>query len=247
MRNGTQKRGLNPDTKIAIGCGVLLMLAGIAAMLILGWGLSKAMEIAEEEQKNPYRAEARITVRMHPDLQLVSSDAEAGTITFRHRPSGNEATMTYQEIAEGKWQETAGAGEPGVGDGDTGAGESAPGEPGGETPDAGELLDRVPEWLPLYPDADEILSSFIGQTKDGISGTVNLTTGDSGQEVIGYYATWFGENGYRVSNRTGYANGATWFASIIGESAEGGRSVTVGTVQEEGQTQMTISFSAGPV
>ena len=90
------KKGLSTGAKIAIGCGAVIVLGAIAMMLLLGWGVSKAKEYAEEFEENPAKAVAETAVRVNPELDLVSTDDEAGTITFRNDRTGEEATITLR-------------------------------------------------------------------------------------------------------------------------------------------------------
>jgi len=49
-------------------------------------------------------ATAELMVKANPDLDLVESDAEAGTLTIRNRRTGEEVTMSAKDIQEGRVQ-----------------------------------------------------------------------------------------------------------------------------------------------
>ena len=42
----------------------------------------------QDLQDNPLKTGAELAVRMNPELELISTDDEAGTITFRNHPHG---------------------------------------------------------------------------------------------------------------------------------------------------------------
>ncbi len=96
------KKGLPPIAWVGIGCGGLLLIAIIVIVGAGFWGVNKARELGVDFQKNPERAAAELVVNMSPDLEKVSSDEEAGTITIRTK-DGKVMTLGYEEITEGKY------------------------------------------------------------------------------------------------------------------------------------------------
>lgn len=95
------KKGLPPLAWVGIGCGGLLLI-GIIVVIGLGLlGANKMKEMGVDFQKNPERAAAEMVVSMRPDLEKISTNEEAGTITVRNK-DGKEMTLTYKEISEGK-------------------------------------------------------------------------------------------------------------------------------------------------
>ncbi len=96
------KKGLPPLAWVGIGCGGLILI-GIILMLVAGVFISKkAKELGVDFSKNPEKAAAELIVSMTPDLEKVSSDDVAGTITIRMK-DGIEKTLTYKDIQEGKF------------------------------------------------------------------------------------------------------------------------------------------------
>ena len=198
MTNGTTtKKGLSTGAKVAIGCGAIVVLLGIVLMLVLGWGVSKAKDLAEKYEDNPAGAAAEMVVRAHPDLDLVSSDNESGTITFKNNKTGEEATMSFEDIAEGRFSITTEEGEFSVDASGAAEGEGITfsGPEGEARFGASASLEGVPDWVPAYPGASETQGAFSSQTDDGVAGMVSQTTGDSVQEVVEHYKGWFEDNG----------------------------------------------------
>ena len=81
---------------VGIGCGGLMLL-GVIAMVVLGvsvfnWGRGaledatgerSLSDIVERLEDSPARTMAETVIRMNPELELLSTDDDAGTITFR--------------------------------------------------------------------------------------------------------------------------------------------------------------------
>ena len=118
-RQGTApqgKKGLPVLAWIAIGCGGIVVLGGIAFTLI-GWlAVSKMKDVASDFEDNPTRAAAELMVRMNPELEMVESDEDAGTLTVREKSSGKVITFNYEDIKEdvspsrrtrGRWRSAA--------------------------------------------------------------------------------------------------------------------------------------------
>src|SRR5215470_13160748 len=72
-----QKKGMGPLAWIGIGCGVIVLLGCIVMGAFFYFVKSKA----DEFQKNPALSAAKLAVQLNPDLDLVSSDEKAQTLT----------------------------------------------------------------------------------------------------------------------------------------------------------------------
>lgn len=244
MTNGTTtKKGLSTGAKVAIGCGAVVVLGVIALMLVLGWGVSKAKDLAEKYEGNPAGAAAEMVVRAHPDLDFISSDPDAGTVTFKNKRTGEEATMSFEDISEGRFSITTDEGEFSIDASDAGEGGGITFTgPDGETRiGASASLEGVPDWAPVYPGATGTQGTYTTQTDDGVSGMVNQTTGDSVQQVVEHYEAWFTDNGWTVSNKTSYSSGDAVFGGVTGELD--GRTVNIGATAQGGETSVSINYN----
>ena len=83
---------------IAIGCGGLLLLGLIAGGIFTWYAAKKAKEFTE----NPAYGSLRLAVMASPELETVSSDAAAGTITVLDKRSGKTTTLTVNSLQDGK-------------------------------------------------------------------------------------------------------------------------------------------------
>ena len=93
------KKGLSPLAWIGIGCGGLLLI-GILVVSVGGYFAAKT--VSDFVGDNPAAAAAEAIVRINPELELVESDREAGTITIREKSTGKEVTVNYSQLERGE-------------------------------------------------------------------------------------------------------------------------------------------------
>ena len=98
----TKKKGLGPLAWVGIGCGVLILIAFVVMSAGLWFGGKMVKNVVEDLEENPAKTIAQGIVMANPDLELVETDEEEGTITIRDKESGEVATFDYSQIKEGK-------------------------------------------------------------------------------------------------------------------------------------------------
>lgn len=220
------KKGLPVLAWIAIGCGGIVVLGGIAFM-ILGWlAVNKMKDVASEFEDNPTKAAAEMIVGMNPDLEMVESDEDAGTVTIREKSSGKVVTFDYQDIKEGRFSFESEDGRievTGQGDGDEGVVNITTGE--GETRIGGG--GEIPDWVPAHPDTTSRKSLMHSSGATGDTGHAAFTVDDDAGEVVAFYKEAFEQEGYAVS-------------VVEGSSAQG--SITMVSGQKDG-ANMTASVT----
>ena len=96
-----EKKGLSPWAWVAIGCGGLLVLFAIVVTMSGMFVAKKVGDYAEEFKENPAAA-AELLIKMNPELELVDSDREAGTMTIRNKEDGEVITVNYEDIEQGQ-------------------------------------------------------------------------------------------------------------------------------------------------
>jgi hypothetical protein len=244
-----ERKGLGTLAWIAIGCGVLIVMV-VLALTVGGLLLArKAKSVVEDLdfEGNPAMATARMVVRMSPELEEVSADEEAGTITIRNTSTGEEITVDFEDVQEGKiaWK---------VGDKEVSidASEVEDGNVVTVTGDEGswklttgaEAAGELPNWVPVYPGTEaEGLSTFSGD--DGVRGTFGLKTEDGVSEVISFYRSQFEEQGYSVSSNVMSGDDGEQGGLVTGSHEESGRSVTVIVGTEDDGTKIAITYAQG--
>ena len=220
------KKGLPVLAWIAIGCGGIVVLGGIAFM-ILGWlAVNKMKDVASEFEANPAKAAAEMVVRMNPDLEMVESDKDAETLTIREKSSGKVVTLDYQDIKEGRLSFESEDGRveiTGQPQGDEGVMTITTGEGQTQIGGGGE----IPDWVPAHPNTTERRSLMHSSGPTGDTGHAAFTVDEGAAEVVAFYREELESAGYTVS-------------TVAGSSAGG--SVTVVSGQKDG-ANMTVSVS----
>jgi hypothetical protein len=143
---------------------IILGLFGLGLVGVVGLGVYVA--------RNPARAVRKLITATNPNVDVVSTDEGAGTITLRDRRTGKVVTMSFDDARQGRFKFTA----------DDGDGRTAEFQIGGEA--------RLPSWLPSYPGSHPRgLFSATGDSgsEAGDAGSITFTTRDPGSKVLAFY------------------------------------------------------------
>ena len=234
------KKGMGPLGWIAIGCGAIVLL-GVIALAAGGWFVKRQVD---KYKDNPTMAAAELIVRANPDLELVSSDPEKGTMTVKNTKTGETVTMNASDIENGKITFETDKGKTVIDS--SGAGESGSvkvtGPEGAQLTFGGEAPKNLPEWVPIYP-GSTVQGAMDVTNPEGRTASFSLTTEDGIDDVIPYYEGALGEAGLKVSKTTMESNGEP-SAVLTGTSEDEKRTVTAMIGTSEGKTTATISFNA---
>ena len=254
---------MSPWAWVAIGCGGLAVIVVVAFLALTFFAVKKGKEAFEEAtgsesfqemiqdlQDNPAKAAAKLAVGLNPELDVVSTDDEAGTMTIHNNKTGEEVTLNFEDIAEGRLSMTTSEGEYSIDASD--AGDGADGGEGGvvfKGPDgearfgAGANLDDVPDWVPVYPGASETQGTFHSTTGTGVMGAFTAKTTDTPQKVLDHFKQLFGDQGYEIGAESMTKTGDASFGAITGEQAGQGRSINVVIMESQGATSVTINYN----
>jgi len=236
------KKGTSPLVWILAGCGGLIVIAGIVFAVLTYWGYNKAKSYVETAKKNPALAAAKIAVAVNPDLEIVTEDDEAGTLTIRNKKTGEEITMNAEDIKEGrlKFKNEKGEEVTFEGSGETGKegfriktdkGTMAFGNVAGEAP---------PSWVPSYPGA-KVMASSREKTDEGFTGTYSFQTADSADAVLAYYEKELRNAGFDVERTsTGEMSG---LGTINARGGEGKHTVNVVVTSVADMTQVMVHYA----
>jgi hypothetical protein len=248
MTNGTppgapppQKKGLPALAWIAIGCGALIVLAGIAFTLVGYFAVSKMKDVATDFEDNPTKAAAELVVRMNPDLEMVESDEDAGTITVREKSSGKVLTLNYEDIEEGRISfeseegrvEISGQaqGDEGVMTITTDEGETRIGA-GGE----------IPDWVPAHPATTSRKSLMRTSGPEGETGHVAFTVDASSSDVAAFYKEELEGAGYTVTVAS-YSSGEGSVSVVTGQKDDG--TISASITDKDGRSEVTVQYTSG--
>ncbi|MFQ5570885.1 MAG: hypothetical protein ACE5G0_14490 [Rhodothermales bacterium] len=240
-----EKKGLSPIAWIGIGCGGLFLIVAIVFTVLITFGIRKGQEFAAEFEENPSKAAAELVISLNPELELVETDDEAGTITFRNTKTGEEATLNFEDIAEGQFSVTTDEGEftMDASEAAEGGGVTMTGPEGEAHFGASASLENVPDWVPLYPNATGAQGTFSAETNEGLTGIVSSTTEDEPQKILDYYKEKLEEDDYEIKGQTTATTPEGMYATIMGELAEKGRTLNVTVTQEKAESQIVINYN----
>jgi len=247
MSNGEQapatKKGLPTWAWVGIGCGALIVIVMIV-MTVAGFLVAnKVKDVAGDFEDNPAMATARLIVKLNPELEEVSTDEEAGTITVRNTKTGKIVTVDFDDIENGKFSFTTDEGEVTVdasGVADSGS-VNITTEDGSVVYSAGVVSDEVPDWVPVYPGAEPANRHSLN-TADSTNGGFELQTSDPVAKVLEFYRSALEGKGYEISVNT-FSQDDTEGGMVNGSSEDTGRTVMAILNSENGVTTVSVNYS----
>jgi hypothetical protein len=199
MPGTPKKKGLSPLAWVGIGCGALLV---IGFIVMAAGGIFAARKI-KQMGDNPEMTVAEMMVRTNPDVELVSKDEDAKTITVRNKKTGEETTLNLSDIKNGNFKvEGADGKEASVQLGEDGI--KVTDEKGNSTFQAGagtDLPKDLPDWVPVYP-GGQVQGTMSSDTPEQKTSSFTVTTQDSVADVIKFYQDKLAANGLEVEQTT---------------------------------------------
>jgi hypothetical protein len=242
------KKGLSTGAKVALGCLVALLLVAGGCFVVSAFFVKKGVDavrgFAQDVESNPDAAAVKaleLAMRMNPEVEVVSSDPEAGTLTLREKRTGKVVTFNAEDLKSGRFSFES-EGEKVQIDADQGEG----GEPGGlriasgdKTMVFGADAEAIPDWVPRYPGARADSFSTL-EAAEETSGTFTIHTADAAADVLAFYERELKSAGFEVEKTT-----------MQSASAEGGnltakagdRSLNIALASQEGETQGLVAFA----
>ena len=205
---------------VGIGCGTILIIAIVVISMLVGLCTKKVGEFA----KNPEKTAAELMVKMNPDLEKVSQNEAKGEMTLRTK-DGEEMTMSYKDVSEGKF--------------------TIKDAKGNISEFGGTDLSNVPAWVPRVPQIKNTTASIQNTEEGKVSGLYSATSAESIDALDEFFKaesaklkvtessrTTFNSDG--VENRTlSYSgNGRTLNIVITGKASEDTQ-VNVGYEEEK--------------
>lgn len=222
------------------GCGTLILLCIIAFAALGFWGMHKMKEAGldpELAKKNPGLATARLAVAMNKDLEMVSSDDNAGTIVVRDKKTGKTSTMKFDPATKSMKivDENGKEGTITIGDGNV----EMKGPDG--TVKMGVSADKPPDWVPAYPGSSpkNVFSVSNGGEQ---SGTHAFVTPDAADKVLSFYADQLKSGGFKVSTTSNTTDGKI-SGVVTAADKEDKRTVMVTAGPADDGTNVSVTFS----
>jgi hypothetical protein len=235
------KKGLGPLAWIGIGCGVIIVIGLIA--MSAGVYLFKT-KVVDPLQKNPGLTAAKLVVQANPDLDLVSEDDNAGTLTVHNKKTNETVTVNMNDIKDGKFKFTSDKGSATLDVGKQGITVKAQDEKGQEsTFVAGTGAPKdLPAWLPVYP-GGTIQAGFSTQSAQQSAQSFTIKTTDSADKVLAFYSDRLKAAGLTVQpTATLGVGGQTSTGTVIADAPDKSRQVRVVASSTADQTQVSVSY-----
>jgi uncharacterized protein YneF (UPF0154 family) len=248
MSNGQQaqaKTGLPVWAWVGIGCGALMVVVLVVVVVGGFFVARKVQDVAADFEENPAMATARMIVKLNPELEEVSTDEEAGTITVRNSKTGEVITVNFEDIEEGKFSFTTDEGEITVDASEmeeSGSIKVTNDDGGVIFSTGGAVTEDVESWVPVFPGC-EPSNRHSMRTEEEMSGGFELETSAPIAEALDYYRNKLEEEGYEVAVNT-FTQDDSEGGMVNGSHSEKGRNVVaIFSSEGGGPTKIVVSYS----
>ena len=168
----------------------------------------------------PGLAIAKMMAAANPDVDVLNTDDNGGTITVRDRHTGKVTTLSFDDIRKGKLRITA----------QDENGKTATMEFGGSA-------SNLPSWIPSYPGSTPQVA-LAGSSDDGSGGTFTFSTSDPAARVMQFYQDKLKEMGMKISSAMVSDNGGT----VSGVDDDHHRTLNVVVGQALGATGAFVAY-----
>ncbi|HXI40506.1 MAG TPA: hypothetical protein VNH83_11030 [Bryobacteraceae bacterium] len=223
------------------GCGGLVVLAALVGGIAMYYVAHKAKQFG----RNPALAITRMIAAANPDVDVVSTDEDKGTITVRDRKTGKTVTMNFADAQKGKFvfeQDGQKVQMEAHGEGDKGSFEVKSSE-GSMKFQSGAGSEKLPDWLPAYPGSSP-QGAFSMQNPKETTGSFSFVTKDSIEQVMRYYEGALKKAGLKVTSNTMQQDGRTNLGVVTAEEAGNKRKAVVNATASPEGINVGVTFTA---
>src|ERR1017187_9557976 len=177
---------------------ILLTVLGLIVLSFVGCGVF-AMYMAHTVVSNPGLVLGKIITASNPDAEVVATDPSSQTMRIRDRKTGEEVTLSFDDIKKGKLTFSAKGKNGEVANMEIGGGEG-----------------KLPSWVPTYPGAKaqgNMTARGEGADGAGEGGVVTFTTPDPPSKVMAFYEAKIKDMGMTI-NLTGTSDAGGLVAGV---------------------------------
>ena len=169
----------------------------------LWFGGKMVKNVVEDLEDNPAKTIAKGIVMANPELEMVETDDDEGTITVRVKETGETATFDYSQIKEGKlsFESSEGSMTFDASGDEEGAIIRVETDDASSTWGAGDMA----EWFPDYPTAEDLQIAYSQKTGKSMSGAFGFATQDSIDDVMAYYISELEADGFSVQAKHNFS------------------------------------------
>lgn len=240
-----EKKKLSPLAWVAIGCAGVLVLGGLIAAILGMFLVGKVKDVAREMNEDPVAAMAKVVATANPDIELVETDKDARTVTFRDKRSGEEFTVSYDELEKGKMTFSTSGGESTTlevrTEGEDAGTVTLRGADGTTQFQAGGAVEDLPDWIPMFPGVSP-QGSYASQTEGTRAGAFSFETSETLEDVLGFYERAVGSAGLEVKSRTTTPETSL----LVAGSAEGDRGLSVVATKKDAVVEVVVNYTEKP-
>jgi hypothetical protein len=202
---------------------ILLTVLGLIVLSFVGCGVF-AMYMAHTVVSNPGLVLGKIITASNPDAEVVATDPRSQTMRIRDRKTGEEVTLSFDDIKKGKLTFSAKGKNGEVANMEIGGGEG-----------------KLPSWVPTYPGAKaqgNMTARGEGADGAGEGGVVTFTTPDPPSKVMAFYEAKIKDMGMTI-NLTGTSDAG----GLVAGADEGAqRTLNVMVGGSGGETSITVTY-----
>lgn len=243
-----EKKGMSPWAWVAIGCGVLVVLVFVVLSAGVWFAGKKIKDVAERFEDNPAKAAAEMVVKVNPELELVESDDDSGTMTIRFKETGEVATFDYSDIQEGRisFESAEGKMSFDVTGAESGSLVTVETDEGEARFGVGDEAAEMPAWLPAYPGAASPESTYTASMEGMESGAFGFETADPPAAIFAYYRSQLEAAGFDIQEHTTSQGGTVMGGLLSATSESPERSVNVVIGREGDTSQVSLQYNYKP-
>ena len=218
----------------------------VVLIAIMGGAVSCSKKKSPDAAVNEVRKAALLGLKMNPNIEIVKTDDAGGTVTYRDKKSGEEVTLSFDDLSQGRFnmkvKDKSGR-ETSIDS--SGSGKVTVNGPDGRMTYGGDAsASAPPAWVLTYPGATPAPGSMRMEKDDMLNGSFMAETKDSAVKVKEFFDAKLKEKGFKTEamnlNFDGKEN-----ATVRGTKDDEKRKITVTATSEEGKTTVMIIYE-GP-
>ena len=202
---------------------ILLAVVGVFVLGIIGL-IGAGLFVAKTVVSNPGLVLGKIIEASNPDAEVVSTDPGSQTMRIRDRKTGEEVTLSFDDIKKGRLRFSAKGKNGEMANMEIGGGEG-----------------KMPSWVPVYPGARaQGNMTARGESDGGMGegGVVTFTTPDAAAKVTAFYEAKIKDLGMTI-DLSGVSDAG---GMVTGEDEGGKRTLHVMVGGGSGETSFTVTY-----
>lgn len=232
------KKKTSPWVWVAVGCGVLFLLVVLAFVGAGVFLFKKGKDFVKGAERNPAVAAAKVAAALNPEIEVVDSDDEAGTVTIRNKKTGEVITLDAKDIQKGRISFSDEKGKQAHIESSEKEGAVRFSSEEGEVVFGSSV--SLPPWVPV-PAGTKLEGGLAASGKSGQGGAAGFKTALSAREVLAFYERELKASGFSPTVSKFEQDGNVLGGLVQGKHTDG-RSVLV-TVSREGDlTQVALTY-----